>query len=288
MVPAPLLGILFILGGLILALGAWKTLFLWMWAGYTIILLIVALYDYSSIPGHGNFVINRTGDNRLSLGTSNPISIRIRNRAEVFHKIQLKDEPPEYFKAYNRLMEDNLLPGEEKKLTYHVLPLLRGTFEFGDINLRCLSRLGLFWRQFKYPGKWEVRVYPNLQEIKKYELLTKKGSPLDTGLKISRILGLGREFERLREYQPDDEYRQINWKATARRGKPISQIYQTECYQEVIIVLDTGRTMTSPIGGMERLDYAINGALLLAFAASKHGDRVGLLVFSNKITSYYP
>ncbi|MCL5038075.1 MAG: DUF58 domain-containing protein [Chloroflexi bacterium] len=288
MVPTPILGGLFIAGAGLLALGAWKSIFLWAALTFNILVILAALYDYRRLPGQGGFVIKRTGDNRLSQGVPNPVSISARSRAGLPSIIKIKDEPPEYFRAKGLETEGMLNPGEEKIFTYHVTPLSRGSFEFGGINLRALSPMGLVWKQYKYPGKWEVKVYPDLSGIKKYELVSRKGSPLDTGLKLSRVPGIGREFERLREYQPDDEYRQINWKATARRGKPISQIYQTERYQEVFLIIDAGRTMTSPVCGAERLDYAINGALLLAFAASKQDDRVGLLTFSDSVKTYIP
>jgi uncharacterized protein (DUF58 family) len=97
---------------------------------------------------------------------------------------------------------------------------------------------------------------------------------------------MGTEFERLRDYQPDDEYRRINWKATARRGRPISTEYETERSQNIVAVLDTGRLMRSPVGDLAKIDYAVNAVLMLAYVATLRGDKVGLLTFGDRVGTY--
>ena len=100
------------------------------------------------------------------------------------------------------------------------------------------------------------------------------------------VFGSGTEFERLREYRPDDEYRRINWKATARRGKPISIEYETERSQSIVALLDIGRMMRSPIGDVAKLDYSINAVLLLAYVAARKGDKIGLLTFADEVQTW--
>jgi uncharacterized protein (DUF58 family) len=108
------------------------------------------------------------------------------------------------------------------------------------------------------------------------------------GLRNARYIGRGTEFESLREYQPDDDYRRINWKATARRGKPVTTQYETERSQRLIIMLDAGRMMMTRIGELTRLDTAVNSALLLCHVALKRGDRVGLLSFAEAVQGFAP
>ena len=133
-----------------------------------------------------------------------------------------------------------------------------------------------------------VKVYPNLLDVRRYEMLARRGRLFELGLKNARRLGTGTEFERLREYMPGDDYRQVAWAATARRGKPIVVEYETERSQPIILLLDAGRLMSAPVGDLAKLDYAINTCLLLAFVATLKGDRVGLLVFADRILGYYP
>ncbi|MEZ4640219.1 MAG: DUF58 domain-containing protein [Caldilineaceae bacterium] len=123
------------------------------------------------------------------------------------------------------------------------------------------------------PATEPVKVYPNLVDVKKFDLLLRKNKLWELGVRNVRQRGAGTEFERLREYQPDDEYRCINWKATARRGVPITMEYETERSQNIIALLDVGRLMRSPVGNVAKMDYAINAVLLLAYVASKRPHR---------------
>jgi uncharacterized protein (DUF58 family) len=103
---------------------------------------------------------------------------------------------------------------------------------------------------------------------------------------LNRRYGEGTEFERLREYVPDDEYRRIDWKATARRNKPITREFQTERSQNIMAVIDAGRMMRSPVGDMAILDYVVNAVLLFTFVAVRRGDKVGLLTFADDVGMY--
>jgi uncharacterized protein (DUF58 family) len=109
---------------------------------------------------------------------------------------------------------------------------------------------------------------------------------MELGLRAARVYGQGSEFERLREYNPDDEFRRINWKATARRGRPIAAEYETERSQYVISVIDSGRLMRPPIGDLAKLDYVINTSLLLSYVATLKGDHVGMLTFADDVRTY--
>jgi uncharacterized protein (DUF58 family) len=159
-------------------------------------------------------------------------------------------------------------------------------------------------RRLKDSGE-SVRVYPNLRDLKKYDLLARRGLLMEAGSRAIRIPGASTEFERLREYVPDDEFRHINWKATARRGKPIVNQYESERSQNLVIMLDSGRLMGARAQlprtdegesllagevdlGLTKLDHALNSALLLAYVASLRGDRVALLTYSDTVRVFRP
>jgi uncharacterized protein (DUF58 family) len=122
--------------------------------------------------------------------------------------------------------------------------------------------------------------------VRSYDLLLRRNRLQEIGLRHTRMFGQGTEFERLREYLPDDEYRRINWKATARRHRPVTVQYQTERSQNIMMVLDTGRMMQSPVADMAKLDYVINAALLLAYVASGKGDNVGMMTFADDVSLF--
>ncbi|MEW6401589.1 MAG: DUF58 domain-containing protein, partial [Chloroflexota bacterium] len=169
---------------------------------------------------------------------------------------------------------------------YHVQPVRRGDYQFGDISLRWLGPLRLVLRQGKVKATNPVKVYPNLLDVRKYDLMLRRNRLQEIGLRNTRMFGEGTEFERLREYLPDDEYRRINWKATARRHRPVTIQYQTERSQNVMAVLDTGRMMQSPVADIAKLDYAVNAVLLLGYVATGKGDRVGVMSFADDVSHY--
>ena len=180
-----------------------------------------------------------------------------------------------------RILSGTVTPGTNTTLTYQVRPPRRGDYRFGELHLRWETPLGLLRRQHTFPAGEDVKVYPNLVDVRRYDLLLRKNRLWELGVRNTRLIGAGTDFERLRDYLPDDDYRRINWKATARRGKPISTEFQTERSQNIIALLDTGRMMRSPVGDVEKLDYAVNAVLLLAFVAAQKGDKVGLLTFAD-------
>jgi uncharacterized protein (DUF58 family) len=169
---------------------------------------------------------------------------------------------------------------------YHVRPLRRGDYRFGRVNLRWCGPLGLVVRQGHVEAAEPVKVYPNLLDVRRYDLLLRRNRLQEMGLRHTRLFGEGTEFERLREYLPDDEFRRIEWKATARRRRPVTIEYQTERSQNVIAVLDVGRMMQSPVARMAKLDYVVNAVLLLGYVATGKGDKVGLMTFADDVPLY--
>ena len=127
----------------------------------------------------------------------------------------------------------------------------------------------------------EIDVYPDILAVRRYDLLLRAHQLESHGFRRSRVRGAGTEFESLREYVPDDEYRRVDWKATARRGKPYTRQYQEERSRTIMLMIDAGRMMSAEIEGMSKLDYAINAALMVAYVAIRRDDAVGLIVFTD-------
>ncbi len=168
-------------------------------------------------------------------------------------------------------------------------PHKRGDYCFGNINFRYRSRLGFFLRQSKVTVvNSAIRVYPNIMGIRKYQLLARQGNLTEAGLKSSRVVGLGTDFESLRDYQVDDEYRRINWGATARRGRLVSNQYEVDKSQNILLVLDAGRMMSGEVTGLTKLDHAINASLLLGYIGVNQDDKVGLMAFADRVKLYIP
>jgi uncharacterized protein (DUF58 family) len=258
----------------------------WIAWGYFIAVLSVIFVDWRTAGDIKQFELARKHDNKLSLGAENSIRVSLRNRSWRGASFRIRDEAPELFRIETRTMEGQVGPRGEWSQTYHVRPLRRGDYQFGDLSLRWAGPLGLVVRQASVEAKESVKVYPNLLDVRRYDLLLKRNRLQEMGLRTTRQFGEGTEFERLREYLPDDEYRRINWKATARRNFPVTTEYQTERSQQVIAVLDVGRMMQSPVADIAKLDYVVNAVLLLTYVATGKGDRVGMMSFADDVQHY--
>jgi uncharacterized protein (DUF58 family) len=282
--------LLFLLAAPFLVLATWAPALEWVALVYGLLVLLLAGLDWRLAGPVGQFEAQREHDSRLSLGADNSIALDVRRRpgedARGPTPLWVRDEPPEAFIIERRILEGELPARGSWQGSYAVRPLRRGDYRFGAINLRWQGPLGLVVRQGKLEATAPVRVYPNLLDVRRYDLMLRQNRLQELGLRNARLPGQGTEFERLREYSPDDEYRRINWKATARRHRPITAEYQTERSQNIVAVLDTGRMMQSPVAEIAKLDYAVNAVLLLAYVATGLGDRVGLLTFADEVGQY--
>jgi uncharacterized protein (DUF58 family) len=257
---------------------------------YLLGLIAAAVYDATRSPAPARFRVERVNETKLSLGAENVIGIHLHDPRPSGPPVRflVRDDPPADFRLRDLLQHGTIAPRQELTLQYHVWPPHRGDYTFRDMYLQVWTAWGLLTRRRRVPLAAAVKVYPNLLDVRRYEMLARRGRLFELGLKNARRLGTGTEFERLREYMPGDDYRQMAWAATARRGKPIVVEYETERSQPIILLLDAGRLMSAPVGDLAKLDYAINTCLLLAFVATLKGDRVGLLVFADSILGYYP
>jgi uncharacterized protein (DUF58 family) len=262
-----------------------------VWAALGWLLFVVALliadWQVSPKPSHWGAV--RIHDNRLSLAASNVITVQVSLRGGLRSiRVSVRDTPPANFAVAGeqRVLSGSVPPRGAAEFIYAVVPPRRGDYRFGDLYLRWESVLGLLRRQMRIPAAGPVKVYPNLVDVRKYDLMLRRNRLWELGLRSVRTLGGGAEFERLRDYTPDDEYRRISWKATARRGKPISMEFESERSQNIYCLVDIGRMMRSPVGEVAKMDYAINAVLLLAYVAAQKGDRIGLLTFADRVETY--
>ena len=180
-----------------------------------------------------------------------------------------------------------LIPGANDE-RYDVLPVRRGTGTGGRIAVRRLGPWALAWRQSRIDAPWEATVFPKLAGVALRALPNRIARRREAGLRTIRRPGEGRLFESLREWIPGEDTRIIDWKATARRGKPIARVYEDERRQQVLLILDAGRLLTAESEGVPRIEAAIEAALRLAHAAVEHDDDVGILVFADTIQAFAP
>jgi uncharacterized protein (DUF58 family) len=134
----------------------------------------------------------------------------------------------------------------------------------------------------------EVLVYPDLPAAWRLVLAVRRGRFRDPGRLTRGPLGLGTDFESIRDYLPDDDFRQVNWRATARLGRPMSNQYRVEQDRDVVCLLDTGRLMAAPLGDRTRLDATVDAATAVALVADEVGDRAGVIAFADRVRRRLP
>ena len=164
----------------------------------------------------------------------------------------------------------------------------RGLARLGDVALRVCTPLALVARTLRYSPGDEITVAPSLAGIRRFRWLAVHERLAAVGVRDARRRGAGRSFARLRDYVVGDDPRHIDWKATARRGHPISREFTVEQSQTLYVLVDAGRSMTQLAGDFPRFEYALSSALVLADVAGRAGDRVGAMVFDDKLRVLVP
>ena len=270
------------------ALAQLNAAFLVVAIALVVVALALAVVDYRATPRPSSVAVARESEPQLSLGVANRIVVTASNALSRPLRLVVRDDIPPPFDVDARAHALAVAPGASATATYAVRPRHRGTFRFGDLHVRVRGPLDLVDRQGRVGAAAPANVYPNLKEIRRYEVSLRRGLAYDAGQRRARIPGAGTVFERLREYGPDDDPRSISWTATARRGRPISVEYETERQQRILILLDAGRMMASTLGELTKLDHAVNTALMLAYVATSKGDEVGLLGFADAVRTYLP
>ncbi|HUA39344.1 MAG TPA: DUF58 domain-containing protein [Candidatus Sulfopaludibacter sp.] len=239
---------------------------------------------------------------RMSKDREAKLEMRIRNERQRQKSLRVALPWPREIRTGSESL-DALLPvqSEWSRLAWPCTPLKRGNYRFHSAYIEGSSPLG-FWAVRKtVPVRSELRVYPNLLNERKSiaALFLNRGA---FGVHAQRQVGKGRDFEKLREYIPGDDYHEIHWKATARRGKPITKVFQIEKTQEVYVVLDASRLSARPVqtsrlpetqpGTLNRatgtsvLERFVTAALILGLAAERQGDLFGLLTFTDKVEKF--
>lgn len=259
------------------AMFAWDSLVVLMW-----------LADLARMPKPRQLKVKRTWRAPAALSISSEIDLTIENSSSksIYAKavdtvpLQLRTEPAELtIRAGAR---------NEGTARYRIRPTQRGDARIGDCYVRYQSLLRIAERWVKAPIQQTVRTYPNLEEARRQSMYLLRSRQIALEKRHTRMRGIGREFESLREYQQGDEYRDICWTASARRAKLVTRVYQMERSQTVWIVIDSGRLMRARVGGFSKLDQAVNAALSLAQVALYSGDRVGLIAYGRSVRQQLP
>lgn len=258
----------------------------WVWLAILLTGTLAALAIADLLAARRQIELVRKEPGVLSLGAQNRLAFELRSTGDPV-SLTLKETLPPHLELEGAWPALTVGP-EWRETAYLLKPIRRGAYAIGPLYGRYESRLRLWQRQVVWLAPAAVRVYPNLQAARQWELAIRQGKHLE-GLKRARVRGTGTDFESLREYQPGDEYRAINWPATARSGradKLVTTLYQVDRSQPVMLLVDAGRMMLPEVERLSKLDHALNAALLVGTVAVERGDQVGLMLFGGEVKRF--
>lgn len=243
--------------------------------------------DRSQALKPSQIAIRRHIPSSVSLGGTGSISWTVVNNGKRSGAIGFAESFTPSLGAARRRFGFELDADRSVSVSQDFTPDRRGRFELGEIVIRTTGPLGLAVRQQKRRKSEEVKVLPRFRSRTEAELKVRRVR-LDIGTRSARTRGAGSDFEQLREYSVDDQFRHIDWAATARSNQAIVRTYRSERNQTVINVLDNGRLMATQVAGVPRMEHAIDAIMALTTVATGLNDRAGLLAFDRSVRTVVP
>lgn len=250
-------------------------------------LSLAILCDYLLAAPVRTLQFTRSGDTTVRLGDSAGVQLAVTNPSRRPLRAQIRDAwpPSSWIPGTEQTASRHKLTvpsGERRRLTTVLRPTRRGDRQADRVTIRSYGPLGLAARQGSHRVPWTVRVLPPFNSRKHLPSRLNRLRELD-GRTSVLTRGEGTEFDSLREYEPGDDTRSIDWRATARQAMVAVRTWRPERDRHILLVLDTGRTSAGRIGDVPRLDAAMDAALLLTALASRAGDRVDLIAYDRRV-----
>lgn len=260
---------------------------------FLVVVLIDAAWAWRSLDA---LAVEYPGVARLTKDRPGKVPLRILNGTRKACRIRVGIPlPPEIQSENETLLVE--VPGESDaaRIEWECTPTRRGNYVLDSCYLETNSPIGFWCRRKRHACRGEIRVYPNLYPERRNlaGLFLNRGG---YGIHAQRLMGKGRDFEKLREYIPGDSYDEIHWKATAKRGRPVTKVFQVERTQEILVVIDSSRLSAKACGTQQGdvatqvtlLERFISAALILCQVTERQGDLFGLVTFGQKVFSYVP
>lgn len=246
------------------------------------------LYELVTLAPRRVVTLTRETPSRTGLGDATELTYTGHSEWHRRLVLSIHESPPPALRRVTTAPLLLELSGMPVTATSTVVPLVRGRHSPGPVTVRIRGVLGLLARSFRVDSGDEIAVAPSLAPVKRFRLRALQARTRDTGPRVLRHRGESLAFAGLRPYSPGDDPRRIDWKATARQRIPITREYNLEQGQTVLIAVDAGRLMTQQDGGVSRFEQALSSSLVLATVAADAGDKVGLLLFDDRVRAFIP
>ncbi len=253
---------------------------------YHVGLAALVARDLALLPVAPYFSAQRVMPEPFSLGEHEEVKVVVSCQAAAGLNARVADHVPAALRPRPREVEAAFDSSGNATFVYRTSSPRRGAYRFGQLDLQIWRKDGWLRRQARLDLAHEVAVFPNIVAIKRIQLTLRRGLRALVGQRRAKPPGASTAFAGLRDYVRGDDVRRISWTATARRDRPVMVEVEAERGQQVMIAIDCGRLMTAPAGELDKLDHAVNAALMLGWVAEAHGDRVGLMTFDDRVTSF--
>ncbi len=251
-------------------------------------LLAAFVVDRLLAPAPARFTVARELPAVVTLGQTADLTWRVRSTVGRPARVAIADDLAPSLRAATRRVRGVVASRGELVGTTSIRPERRGRFTPSELTVRVEGPLGLAARQATRQLPGLLRVHPRFRSRDEAELRIDRARVLEVGLRSAKGRGGGTDFDQLREYRVDDEFRRIDWAATARAGRPIVRTFRAERNQNVVVLFDNGRVMAGRVRGVPRTEYAMDAALLVTTVATRLGDRCGLLTFDRDVRGVVP
>lgn len=267
----------------------------WLWPpllslGKFLLLTVVvaAAVETVVLRVYANVSAVRKCADRFSNGDDNCVSIILENKCRMPLSVTVIDEAPIEMQRRDICMEKRLTGLERTTVEYMLRPVVRGEYEFGSVRVFASFMLRLVERRYSSQNGQKICVYPSYLMMRQWKLLAFAHNDMQQGIHRVRQAGSNSDFDHIKKYAGGDEYRSINWKATARRAQLMVNVYSEERSQHVYCIIEKGRMMQQTAAGMTFLDYAVNASLALSYVVMQHNDKAGVVTFAGKVDAFVP
>lgn len=282
-VPTPRVAGLLVVGAVTAALGP-SAIGLWPLP----LVAVLVLVDAALAPAPWRIEVVRELPATVALGDQGRLTWTIRNPTRRPVTVAVADEFAPSLGATERRWQTRVAAQGQARRPVVFFPARRGTFMPTTMTVRVTGPLGLATRQATRLLPQRLEIHPRFRSRHVAQLRVQRARLLHHGVRAVRGRGSSTEFEALREYVQGDEFRHVDWAATARAGVPIVRTHRAERNQTVLVLLDTGRVMAGLVDGVPRLDHGMDATLALATVATGVGDRIGMVAFGSVVRTSVP
>lgn len=257
-----------------------------VWIVWAVAVLLFVLFAAAVAEGIAlrriRFDVERPAKLALALDEHDTTSLRITTTAGAPVSMTIRQRWPEIVQPRSATVRAICRPGEALQIDLPLRAIARGTETIEPAHAAVTLR-GLTERIVALGTESTLHVLPNLKAVKRLHKRLNAFALRSIGARQAPRIGKGREFDRLRDYVLDDDYRDIAWRASARHGRLIVREFRLDRSQEILLCLDSGHRMAARVEQITRLDHAVNAAVLISYICNRMEDKVGVVSFDTAV-----